>query len=130
MVNLALCRIPVFLVGCFLAPKVKSGNECSIKIVLFAFLGSAVLALCILLFRDILEVYALWRYLYGVLGILVTIILAAVFHFLQHTYVYKVFRFFGKYTLELYLTHTQILSILKEQTNASTLLVNVLSVFS
>ncbi len=138
-VDLALGRIPVFIAGCFLARLVFENKEIEKTGLMLAVTAvlTAILVFFLRRFDSRLRVLAIWRYMYGVLAFCVTVILAYILRLIHGTWVNKVLSFFGKYTLEIYLTHTQILTVLNEQVKSvlhSDLLINgiavVLSVLS
>ncbi|MBR2528242.1 MAG: acyltransferase [Blautia sp.] len=110
MVNLALCRAPIFIAGCFLAPLVRDGRKqkclppiCSLAIPFLVFI--------LLRFMGAVRAYGMWRYLYAVLGFCASVILVLLFHTVHEKWISRFFGFFGEYTLELYLTHTQFLTV-------------------
>ena len=128
-VSLALCRVPVFIGGCFLALRVIEKSE-QRWLPLGCFLMAIVLFVILKRFIDLLRIYGTWRYLYGLLGFCVAVVLSTVFHYIHGKWPSKFFCFFGKYTLELYLTHTQILTVLWNSTKIklSGAMINVLAV--
>ncbi len=128
-VNLAICRVPMFIAGCFLGVKVKEKKEQNLlPIICFPFI--VVFVVILLKYKEPLRVYGIWRYLTGALGFCVAVVLSAVFRFVHGRWISKFFCFFGKYTLELYLVHTQILAVLEKhmKPNLSVVLINMLAV--
>lgn len=128
-VSLALCRVPVFIGGCFLALIVLEKSELR-WLPLGCFLMASFLFVFLKRFIEPLRIYGTWRYLYGILGFCVTVVLSVVFRHIHGKWLSKLFCFFGKYTLELYLTHTQILTVLwnSSKINLSGTMTNVLAV--
>ena len=127
MVNLALCRVPVFIAGCFLALYVKEKREQQ-WLPIFCIMIAFFLVVILEKYRKLLIIYGIWRYLYGILGFCITIVVSIVLYFMHGSRLSRMFSFFGKYTLELYLTHTQILTVLQEQMpNTSDVLINVIA---
>ena len=113
--ELALGRVPVFVFGCFLAPCVKEEK----KIPVWVRGGTSVLfvALPFLIkdFRDATgDPFCLFRYGLGIMGVCATILFAQVIEMLQGGNWIKIFSFAGRYSLELYLTHTQIQTVVLE----------------
>ena len=109
--DIALCRIPVFTAGCFLAAGVKSKRETS---ALLPLLCAAAAVLCVLVlekYGEALAPFGVRRYLYGIAGLCMCIVLSFLFGKIRLKCVLSLFSFAGKYTLELYLTHTQYLSV-------------------
>ena len=133
MVNLALGRVPVFIAGCFLAPSVRRKAMFRVLPAVSLLIGTGVL-LILMRYMASIRAYAIWRYLYGILGLCVTVILSVIFQMLRRnrigSWIRGIFAFFGKYTLEIYLTHTQVLTVLDEQLNSrmSEVAINILSV--
>ncbi len=109
--DIALCRIPVFIAGCFLAVPVKAGKEITPWCIgLFAALAT----FCVFVlekYSDMLQGAGTWRYLYGIAGLCMCFILSFLFEKLRWKWLHSIFDFTGKYTLELYLTHTQFLTV-------------------
>ena len=128
-VNLALCRVPVFILGCFLASKVKDNIEQG-WLALICLLAAILLVFLRIRFIEPLKIYGIWRYLYGALGFCITVVTSVIFHSFHGKWLSKIFSFFGKYTLELYLTHTQILTVMTKQMKPyfSGVMINVLAV--
>lgn len=130
-VELALGRIPIFLIGCFLAPTVKKGVRISRLMVFGCYV---VFFLCVLLlsrYKAELMTYAIWRYVLGIMAFCLVIMLSTVTRFNHELFIVKIFKFLGKYTLELYLTHTQILRILTEILSSkgfSLLVINIIAI--
>ena len=114
-VNITLGRVPVFIVGCFVAPSVKSKRPMPKGIALAA-LPTALICLYVLhRYLDVLTPFALWRYIYGIAAFCLTIVFGFAFHAIHDSSVVRVLRFFGNYTLELYLIHTHLVIIMCEQ---------------
>lgn len=113
-VNLALCRVPVFLVGCFISPLVmekKGFPKFFITVMLFV-----VVALAILLNKtgEQLHFFGIYRYLYALMALMISLVFVRISSINHELLLFRFFRFVGKYTLELYLTHTQVLTVLND----------------
>lgn len=130
MVNLALCRVPVFIIGCFLALKVEGKKEFDWLPLICLIVGIVVAAM-----KEKYEVvtmqYGIWRYLWGIIGFCITVVLASLFQSVLGQKIVKFFRFFGKYTLEMYLIHTTIWTIAMQtfSSGVSIILLNVVCFF-
>ncbi len=109
-VELALARIPIFLFGCSVAPLVKEKNE---KTSVFVICVIMIPVLWILLekYRSNFYMFSMWRYIYGALGFCITILLSWLLHLVHRKCTKTVVAYVGQYTLEIYLIHTQILTI-------------------
>ena len=107
-------RIPVFLIGCFLAPAVKSGKPLPTAPTL---LLSALTAL-VCWFRWVIcpgSVWFLRMYLFIPLSISLTVFGSVVLSFVRKESIFQRFLlFFGGMTLELYLLHEKLLSFLTQ----------------
>ncbi|MBQ0037988.1 MAG: acyltransferase [Clostridiales bacterium] len=96
----ALTRLPVFLVGCFLGRRVYDRHP----------LPPWVIPVCAAVFCTVIVVlewdvlHGMWRrYFYLPGGIALTVVLAWLFHAVQWRPLHTVFRFLGNMSLELYL---------------------------
>lgn len=109
-VELALARIPIFLFGCAIAPLIKENKE---KKSVFVICVVMIPLLWILLekYRKFFYMFSLWRYLYGTLGFCITVTLSWLLHMIHKRYKSRFLVYIGNYTLEIYLIHTQILTI-------------------
>ena len=112
--NIALTRFPIFIIGSIMAIPVKNKKECRSLILLPCIIISGILGYY--LFNNIneLKAFYLYRCFYALISVCAVIILSFIFHIAHNTRIYKIFDFFGKHTLELYLTHTQILTVLDD----------------
>ncbi len=130
-VNLALCRIPVFIFGCLVAPSVKQKKSYSLCGLVMYILTAVFLFWFLNNHLNVVKSFGIWRYLYGILAFCVTLILSVAFHFIHCTWIFRIFKFCGKYTLEIYLTHTQILTVFEQQLSGilSRHIINILAVF-
>lgn len=117
-VELALGRIPIFLFGCFIAPYVKEGKELPGLIVYIALLICLISPSYIKWLRELTDdAFFLFRYALGIMGGCTAIVFAVVLDHIPgiRNWILLVFSFFGNYTLEIYLSHTQIQTVLQEQ---------------
>lgn len=114
-VELALCRIPVFLLGAMLARPVKERRPLPVWAA-----GASVLCamgLFWLLRRcpdGVFGLYAINRYLYGVLALAIALPLGTLFARRRESFWCRALSFVGTITLPIYLLHTQILAVLNQ----------------
>lgn len=128
-VNLALCRVPIFVIGCFFAPQIKEEKKCNNLVWISAII---VIVLLVILFnyKEELKIFGLWRYFYAIIAVSFIIVLSYIFSLINKTRIRAIFSFFGRFTLELYLTHTQVLTVLSENSKnkLSNIVINALSI--
>ena len=110
--SIAATRIPLFVIGCFAGSHIKNGTVIKYKyIVLFCIISFA---------AKFIRVYAhldnyINRYLDGLYacGLLLALTgLLVVFR--EYDLFNKILRFFGKYSLEIYMTHVAMRNLMKE----------------
>lgn len=99
MVNLAPGRVPIFVAGCFLAQDVKNNKRCKGLPLLCVCIGFGLVTVLIK-YIDHLKSFAIWRYLYGIIGFCAAVLLSVVFYSLKRmrvgVYFRKFFFFFWK----------------------------------
>lgn len=106
-------RIPVFLIGCYLAPAVKRGRPLPLVPTLVGCVITA--AVCWYLWIDC-DPWFLRMYLFIPLSVSLTLFGSIALSFLdKETIIQRILLFFGDITLELYLVHEKLLSFLSEQ---------------
>lgn len=130
-IELALGRIPVFLVGCFLAPLVVEKRPIRRSMILGCY-GLVFVCLFVLgQYRTPLIPYSVWRYVLGVIAFCLVIIIMTITQYNHNLLIVKVMSFLGRYTLEIYLCHTQVLRVLHSQLDmrgVSFLIINILAI--
>lgn len=125
-INGFVFRIPVFLIGCFLAPAVKRGKE--LPLVPAMALCAVIAAVCWYLWIGC-DPWFLRMYLFIPLSISLTLLGSIVLSFLnKESLIQRFLLFFGGMTLELYLVHEKLLAALGQVFPNHNLLVNGLAV--
>ena len=130
-VELALGRLPIFIIGCYMALLVKNKKEIPLRFIpicaLIAFLG----VLLYVFFAGSLKYYSINRYVYCIITINLVLVFSSLLDYINKIcpYIVKILEELGKYTLEIYITHTQILKFLTENLEKTNLyIVNLLSI--
>jgi len=100
-IEIAVTRIPVFLIGLYLGEKIKNKREIpEISIILFFLL----FIICnVVLFNVSFKYYMCVRYIYCILGISIVFIISYLHSKVKYELTDKVLVFFGTYSLEVYL---------------------------
>lgn len=108
-IEIMLTRFIIFFVGCYFGKAVFKKKELPTEWVSLSF---AYIIIWFLL-RETAGLPAFWtRLSCGPLAISICVVLSFVFRFLKHkNLLLKILRFFGKYSLELYLTHVLIYNV-------------------
>lgn len=114
-INGFVFRIPIFLIGCFLAPAVKSGRP--LKTIPTAAVCGCTAALCWFLWLICGGDYWFLRmYLFIPLSVSLTLLGSIVLSLIpERNPIQRVLLFFGGMTLELYLVHEKLLAVLGQQ---------------
>lgn len=110
-IEIALTRIPAFLIGCFCGRYVYYKKKLNINILLASYIGLIVfkLLLRVIGYSDISQILS--RYFGVWLGLVACITVAIILYLLKSESINKFFGFFGNFTLELYMTHVLIRTI-------------------
>lgn len=116
-VELAMSRVPVFLVGSFLAPAVYEKRKLGL-LPLTLLLGMTVAAAC-LLWKNWTYPYSFHRYLFMVVTVCGMPFLAFVLDKIKDGQIHRFLAWIGQYTLEIYLIHTQVLYVMKREIPAT-----------
>ena len=122
--EIALCRLPIFVLGCALGKLVYERRKISWWwLVLSAAYIVAVLGLCLFGYirwgsdggaqavfdlRVWLKNHALWRYQLSLFGLSMTLLVGWLLHLLSWKPLHAFFKFFGNMSLELYLAHVTV----------------------
>ena len=109
--EIALTRIPVFIAGVCMGRPVYKGRKVSSWIYAAAAgsLAVGIYTICFGMLQDNLS-----RYRSGLMGIAIVILLEFVFSHVKTEIIHRLFCFFGKLSLELYLSHILIIYIYRE----------------
>ena len=118
VLDIALCRVPVFVAGCFIAVPVKRNVKRPAVVPVLSVAAAALSIFVLEEFGNLLQTAGIWRYLYGIAGLSLCIVLSFIFEKVRWKWLHFLFSFTGRYTLELYLTHTQFLSVLLDLAGA------------
>ncbi len=111
-IEIALTRIPLFVLGCFAGKYIKNGAKIPASTaVIFVLVGIAAKYCRVTLdFEPYID-----RYLDGLYGLGLIIMLAGFLYAFEHCIRFnKILRFFGKYSLELYMLHVTLRNLMKE----------------
>ncbi len=109
---IALTRIPLFVIGCWMGRYIKEGRSLSLPVI--SILTGAAFAMKIAV--TLLDVpSALVRYVNGMYALGLIVVLTVLLHLIRGSNVFNsVLRWFGKYSLEIYLTHVTLRNLMKE----------------
>lgn len=129
-IEIALTRIPVFLIGTYFGKMIDDKK----------FISKKVIPVCLILFLAIMIfIYFMFngfrfmfvqRYLYCILAVCLVILISYIDTFIKNkgNWVYKIMCFLGKHSLEIYLLHDLISKILiMDITNLSILIITLIS---
>ncbi len=111
-ISIAITRIPLFVIGCYFGKRIKQGDEiASSKVFIFV-----IIALFLKYCRVYLKLDSyIDRYFDGIYSLgLIIIITCAVMVFGKSAKINSVWRFFGKYSLEIYIIHVTMRNLMKE----------------
>lgn len=125
-VELALSRIPIFIVGCFIAPLIYNEKELSWYYIII-FMLISIIGLWLIYNWNGVNVFSIKRYIYLFITISLIPIAALILNLINKSIFNKLLKWFGKYTLEIYLIHTQILTVLSQQCNYNLVIINIIS---
>lgn len=109
-VEIALTRLPVFIIGCYFG-KLVYEKKTAPKYMYIVCLVVAVLSLVVLHFNVLSGVWKRWFYLVG--GIPMTFVLIWVLNLLHSKPLNKFFAFFGGISLNLYVSHVVVIRVYK-----------------
>ena len=131
VVNIALGRIPIFLIGCFFAPIVFNKERFNNGVLVICYVVLPIISFLVYRFGSTLHIFGIHRYLYAILTVCIVLIFSRVSSLNHELLSFRFFSFLGRYTLELYLTHTQILSVMNDllSKHLSSFWINVASIF-
>lgn len=105
-----LTRIPVFLTGCYIGKAVKEKQRFKMSDYLLFFVFIPFKAV-ILLIRPVFDDHILHRYLGMFTALFICFAVVAVFEILNISPIRKVFSFFGKISLEVYMLHCMLYQV-------------------
>lgn len=132
-VEVALTRVPVFVLGCIIAKIDKKRIQINQRTVCLACIGAAgIIGLILYSPNGIGGEYSITRYTYAILALLICIITGYICCNFKNSKIVKATGRIGIYTLPIYLTHTQILSILNTYLLPilkNNVLINIIAVF-
>lgn len=110
--EIALTRIPVFLLGCFAGKAVKDEKAMSSWTVLLAYLSVIV---CTYIFAHSLMPKKMWgRYFYIYSGLSFMTVFIHILKLIPWKAFHDVLKFFGKISLECYLAHIMLINVYKK----------------
>lgn len=111
-ISIAITRIPLFVIGCYFGKHIKQGYEIAYSKV-FTFV---IVALFLKYCRVYLDLNSYTdRYFDGIYSLgLIIIITCVVMFFGKSAKINSVWRFFGKYSLEIYIIHVTMRNLMKE----------------
>lgn len=115
-VELAMTRVPVFIAGSFLAPYVCKKKEIS-NLTLLLLAEIAMLFYWLLSKQGIYQ-YSMNRYVYMWITICSMPVLAVILNRIRNSAVHRFLTWIGKYTLEIYLIHEQLLTVMYQEITA------------
>lgn len=125
-VELALSRIPIFIVGCFIAPLIYNEKELPWYYIII-FILISIIGIWLIYNCNGVNVFSIKRYIYLFITISLIPIAALILNLINKSIFNKLLKWFGKYTLEIYLIHTQILTVLSQQSIYNLVIINIIS---
>ena len=109
-IEIALRRIPVFLIGCIFSKYIYNGIEINKKYLIFIFL---IMIGCIYIFYNIKAISIgnqIWRYVGGILAVSLVFIISYLYQYIKNV---KLIEWIGIYSMETYLLFEKFLIIFK-----------------
>lgn len=111
-IELALSRFPVFFFGCFIAPEIKQERKVGFTLKwLFYGITAFLIYMTYSFPQGIWGIYELNRYAYGLIQFGLLLIFSEIISKIRFDIFYKLIHWMGQHSLEIYLTHTQILTV-------------------
>ncbi|WP_319574702.1 acyltransferase [uncultured Desulfobacter sp.] len=123
---IALPRIPILLIGCWIAPKVKKCNEINNRLVTICAIIAIVFIIFFLINPPILSTNIFFkRLLYGPFAFCIAIWFSNTAEIVNNRLILKCFGWIGLFTFEIYLLHEKIIWLLSGFHLESDILINV-----
>lgn len=121
--EIALTRIPVFLVGVFLGKQICEKKSISVVLVMISFLLFVLITMILYFNLNIPSFSIFARYLYCPWVLCFVIVFAYLFSLLNKRsyFIFKPWEFLGKYSLEVYLIHYRVSEILTDRYSFSSM---------
>lgn len=129
-VEIALTRIPVFLIGTYLGKMINDNKTISKNMIFFSLITAILIYILIYFWFNGYRFMFVQRYLYCILAICLVILITYLYSCVKNktNFVFKIICFLGKYSLEIYLLHDIVSRILLN--NVTVLSIMVLTVIS
>jgi len=131
-IEIALTRIPIFIIGVYFGHKIYQNKEISYKTVKISFIIQLLISLLLYFIIDLNNSFFFTRYLYCPLTIAICLNISTFCHnYKKLKYIiFKPIIFIGKYSLEFYLIYEKLGYALKNKFNFSSYLHYYLFIFS
>lgn len=123
-VEIALTRIPVFLIGVYFGKLINDKKTISSRMISISLIVSIIIYVLIYFIFNGYRFMFVQRYLYCILAICLVILISYLYSLIKNkdNMFFKIICFFGKYSLEIYLVHDIISRILINSINSLSLL--------
>ena len=100
-IEIALTRVPIFIIGVYLGKMVLNKKEIP-KYILLGFLIIFMVS-NVLLFSHHFKYYIFVRYIYGLLAMAIVFLISYLYSVISNKYVNNILEYFGLYSMEIYL---------------------------
>lgn len=112
-IELLIPRIPIFLFGCWIGPKVRNHEMLNINVVYFSAIASIIFFILLVTQVSFLSHLVFRHYLYCPLVICACIAISFLYNQTKKGVITKTLLWLGVYTLEIYLLHEKIIMVFK-----------------